>query len=294
MTEQTLSPHADYAAPAVVTSAQPDFPPRLSAPPAPTMPPPHVYAIGNIEARFPSLAVEKEFAQATRGAASAGLSDRALFHATLNAPENRYIARQLCWVLVIRGMDTYIVRPRYQADLDLLVESIRPEPSPADLDVVIGSQGPLATPDMCNGMIVPVVHFDQIYSFDRDALSGLVPRSAELSDAQNDAAVGQVLDMVLRVADNAGATDEHRALNYLTMRYSDIYTRTAEQFHADFSLTDVEVRQSTLGGDRNLVNCVFSYTSRQSGFTEKLAVTVDVTEKFPFLVDRLGPYYDRR
>jgi hypothetical protein len=36
----------------------------------------YVYAIGRIEARFPRLSVEKEFAQVTGRADTAGLSDR--------------------------------------------------------------------------------------------------------------------------------------------------------------------------------------------------------------------------
>lgn len=265
-----------------------------AAPPVGRAPAPqYVYAIGNIEARFPTLAVEKEFVQATRGIESAGLSDQQTFRAALSERANRYLARQLCWVLTVQGMDTYLLHPRDPADLELLVEAIRSDPSPLDLDAVIGTQGPLATPDMCNGLTVPIVVVDQIYSFDRDSLSRAVPRSDKLTDDQNDAAVRQVLETILRIADNAGGTDEHRALNYLAMRYGDIYTRTGEQFAADFSLSEVEVRPSALGGDRLVVNCIFTYTHRQSAFTERKMVPVDVTEEFPFLAGALSPYYDR-
>jgi hypothetical protein len=102
-----------------------------------------------------------------------------------------------------------------------------------------------------------------------------------------------VLDVILRIADNAGATDEHRALNYLAMRYADIYIKAGQQFDADFSLSGVEVKPSAIGGDRDVLNCIFTYTHRQTAFQEKSVVSVDVTEKFPFLVGRLSPYYDR-
>jgi hypothetical protein len=95
------------------------------------------------------------------------------------------------------------------------------------------------------------------------------------------------------MTDNAGATDEHRALNYLAMRYRDIYARTAEQFGRDFSLSGVDVRSSPLGGTRNIDEVVFSYTNRTTDFTEKFSVRVDVTEEFPFLVTKLSPYFDR-
>ena len=95
------------------------------------------------------------------------------------------------------------------------------------------------------------------------------------------------------MTDNAGATDDHRALNYLAMRYPGIYAKAAEEFARDFSLTGLEVRPSPLSSTRKIVDVVFSYTDRKTEFTEKFFVRVDVTEEFPFLVTKLSPYYDR-
>ena len=88
-----------------------------------------------------------------------------------------------------------------------------------------------------------------------------------------------------------GATDDHRALNY--MRYPGIYAKTAEEFARDFWLTGVDVLPLPLSGTRRIVDCNFSYTNRNTDFTEKFFVRVDVTEEFPFLVTKLSPYYDR-
>ena len=130
--------------------------------------PSYVYAIGRVHARFPNLAAEKEFAQATGRTETAGKTDQQTFHAVLAKRENRYLVRQLCWVLNVQGFETYLLVPRDPADVELLVESIRPAPDPNDIDVVIGMRGPIAPPQMCNGLMVPVVVFDQIYSFDRE------------------------------------------------------------------------------------------------------------------------------
>jgi cyclic patellamide precursor peptide PatG len=97
----------------------------------------------------------------------------------------------------------------------------------------------------------------------------------------------------MQMTDNAGATDDHRALNYLAMRYPAIYAKAAEEFDKDCSLTGVEVRPSALSGTRKIVDVIFAYTNRNTDFTEKFFVRVDVTEEFPFLVSKLGPYYDR-
>jgi hypothetical protein len=42
-----------------------------------------------------------------------------------------------------------------------------------------------------------------------------------------------------------------------------------------------------------VVDVIFSYTNRNTDFTEAYFVRVDVTGEFPFLVTKLSPYYDR-
>jgi hypothetical protein len=254
---------------------------------------PHVYALGRIEARFPDLAAEKEFAQASGRAETAGKTDQETFHAVLSQRENRYLVRQLCWVLTIQGLETYLLRPRDPADIDLLVDAIRPAPSPNDVDVVIGWRGPIASPEMCNGLMVPMVAFDQIYSFDRDALIKAIPKPAKTSAEQFRPAAEELFNRIMQVTDNAGATSEHRALNYLTMRYPAIYATAADEFARDFSLTGVDVRPSPVSSTRDIVDVIFAYTNRNTDFTEKFCVRVDVTEGFPFLVAKMSPYYDR-
>ncbi len=253
--------------------------------------PSYIYAIGRIEARFPSISVEKEFAQATGRADTKGMADRQAMHAVLVKPENRYLVRQLCFVMTIEGLETYILVPRDPADISLLVEALRPTPQPWDLDVVIGMKGPIAPPTMCNGLMVPIVVFDQIYSFDRDTLMKAAQPSGEKKGSKG--ATEEVFDRIMQMTDNAGAADEHRALNYLAVRYQAIYANAAEAFARNASLSSVDVRPSALSGTRNVADVIFTYTNRNTDVDEKFAVRVDVTDKFPFLVTKLSPYYDR-
>lgn len=256
----------------------------------------YVYALGRIEPRFPSLALEKEFAQATGRAETGGLTDRQAIQAVLAQRQNRYLARQLCWILTIEGLDTYIVRPRDSADIDLLIEAVRPAPSPLDVDVVIGVLGPIASPDLCNGLMVPLVVFDQIYSFDRESLVTSIPRPETIPVKQEEqfrAAAEELFERIMQVADNAGATDEHRALNYLAVRYPGVYSTAAEAYGRNATLSGVEVRPSRLSGVRRILDVIFSFTNRQTDVVEQYFVRVDVMEEFPFLVTRLSPYFDR-
>lgn len=254
---------------------------------------PFVYAIGQIDVRFPSLGVEKEFAQSTGRAQTAGLSDRQALQSVLSERKHRYLARQLCWVLTIEGIDTYLLAPRDPADYEVLVEAVRPAPNRgADTDVVIGVRGPIAPPEMCNGLMIPIVAFDQIYSFDTDALLGALPRPENVSEEEFRPRAQELYNRIVQVTDNAGATDEHRALNYLATRYSEIYARTSDAFAQNYELAQVDVQPSRLGtGSRRIVTVVLTYNQRSGAtagfFSEQYFVRVDVTEEFPFLVSPL-------
>ncbi len=253
----------------------------------------YVYALGRIEARFPRPSVEKEYVQATGRGDTAKQTDKQVFHAVLSKRENRYLARQLCWILSIQGLETYILQPRDPSDYDLLVESIRPLPSPLNIDVVVGLRGAIAPPELCNGLILPIVQFDQIYSFDRDDLIKAIPKPKEFAAENFGPAAEELFDRIMQMADNAGATDDHRALNYLAMRYSAIYSIAAEQYARACSLSGVDVRPSRLTGTRKIVDVIFSFSNRNTDVTEKFFVRVDVTEEFPYLITKMSTYYDR-
>jgi hypothetical protein len=254
--------------------------------------PSYVYAIGNIDVRFPSVSVEKEFAQATARENTAGLTSRQALHAVLTKPENRYLVRKACFVMTIEGLDSYILQPSDPADFSRLVEAVRPNPSALDLDVVIGINAGIAPPETCNGLMVPIVQFDQIYSFDRDSLIQSIPKPKDTPDEEFAGAANELFDRIMQLADNAGSTDEHRALNYLVVRYPAIYAKAAQCMAQNSSLTAVDTQTSVLSGVRNILELIFSYQNRSTDVVEKCFVRVDVTEEFPFLVTKLSPYYD--
>jgi hypothetical protein len=148
---------------------------------------------------------------------------------------------------------------------------------------------------MCNGLVVPIVLVDRVYSFDKPELLKAIkrPKDAKVTEAAFRPAAEELFDRIQQMADNVGETDEHRAINYLAVRYQQIYTHTAEMFGRDFSLTSVDVAPSRLAHTRKLVNVIFSYTNRNTDVVEKYYVRVDVTEKYPYLDKKLSPFYDR-
>ena len=112
--------------------------------------------------------------------------------------------------------------------------------------------------------MVPIVVFDQIYSFDIDSLIQSIPRPEQIPAEQFTPTAEELFMRIMQMADNAGATDEHRALNYLAVRYPAIYATAAERHAQNASLTAVEVRPSRLSGVRRIVDVIFSFTHRQT------------------------------
>lgn len=254
-----------------------------------TVTPSYLYAIGRIE---PRLSVEKEFVQAIGRAETAGLTDRQALHTALTQEQNRYLARQLCWVLMIGGVETYLLAPHDPSDLHLLVEAVRPMPHLADLDAVIGLRGPAAPLGYCGGLTVPIVMFEQLYTFEIGAFIDSIPRPEGVSAEHFRPTAEELFRKILQMADNTGATDEHRALNYLVLRYPRVYALAAERHAQNASLSAVEVKPSPLSGARKIVEAIFTFTHRQTDVSEKYFARVDVTELFPFMVSKLTPYYD--
>jgi len=135
---------------------------------------------------------------------------------------------------------------------------------------------------MCNGLVVPIVVFDQLYSFDRNSLIGSIPRPETVPAERFAETAAEVFDRIIQVTDNAGATDEHRALNFLAVRYPATYAAVADAHGRNLSLTAIDVRPSALSGLRNIVDVIFSFTNRATDVVEKQFIRVDVGEEFPF------------
>ncbi|MFF8913220.1 hypothetical protein ACF08M_07815 [Streptomyces sp. NPDC015032] len=250
---------------------------------------PFVYAIGQIHCRFPNQGIEKEFAQVIGRTKTKGLTDSQAMREALALPENRCLARQLTYVLSIQGVEAYVLLPRYSEDYGKLIDALRPNPSPLDLDVVIGVRGPISMPDECNGVPLPEARFEQLYSFDRTSLVKAMKKPRGMTSEQFEAATEEVLTKILQIAENTGATHEARAANYVACRYAAVYTKTFESFANDFALASIDVHPSPVGETRHVMEFTLSYTDRRTDMTDRFSVLVDTQDMYPFLRNRLAP-----
>lgn len=260
-------------------------------------PPKPIYVIGRVTVRFPTPGIQKEYEHESRGG---GYPTEA--HAIYDVlSKHPHIARRVCYVLKVQGVDAYILQPATRNELRYIIETLKPVEPPAEeeasLDVIIGWKGPIASPEMCVGLAVPIVIVENAYSFTRTAFLQQIKES--LSDLGEMPPTFQVtandlLNRILQIADNFGELGEHRALNYVAARYPLIYQKAVEMANAKFKLDTVAVRPSRLTGVRKVCDVIFHYRSYSAPFgVESFFVRVDTTEIWPFIVSPLSPFFER-
>ena len=254
----------------------------------------YVYALGKIKIRFPDPSIENEYKQIISQHDTANKTENDILYEILK--ENYYLAREICWVLTIEEIDTYFLVPRSAYDLEQLIEGIKPSKERdlrIDTNVIIGEVGPLASPVFCNGIILPLVTFDKIYSFSATELIKALTKPKHTDKTSFLESSEELFTRIQQMADNIGASNEHRALNYLAVRYDRIYHLLSDMYAQDYSLEEINVLPSRLIGTRKILDPVFIYVNRKTDVKEKYFVRVDVTGKYPFIHTKLSRYFDR-
>jgi hypothetical protein len=275
-----------------------------------------VYALGTVTARFPSLSIEKEFLQAWGKNPSQilNISDADKFE-VLSQGQNLYLAREMCWVFQSGDIDTYILSPRSYVELTDLVTCLSPTPNQISHALVIGTLGPPAPPEVCNGLQLPVVACSQVFSFTGQAFvnsiaaevkgdpgllnditgfvnslpPGPVPTTV---DSWITGAATTAFGVLSLLSDNLGQTDEHRAVNYLTFKSMTLYKKEIVMEMQGLRLNSVSIRPDALAGDRSIQDVILLYASTTTTEVQRYFTRVDVTGQFPFLLNDLAPFYD--
>jgi hypothetical protein len=210
---------------------------------APLPAPAPVVAVGAITCVFPSLSVEKEFAQLLGQKDFKGFTDRQAMYSVLSRPENRYLARRMCFLLTPYGAGAspaYVLMPEQHDDLELLVDTLKRPLSNTEFDVVKGQVTGIAPPALCNAQQLPILSFYQLYSFGLDEFLGALPRPDKMAAAEFKAACGELFHRALRLASNASGPT--LGLSYVILNYAGLYRLVAEKYQSDYSLADIDVR----------------------------------------------------
>lgn len=296
---------AGWTAPATAPCAQCGIPPGPG--PAGGEPCPNcgaaatrwVYTIGQLVPRFADLGVEKEVAQAGASASGGPVETDRLIE-LLEDPEFSYLARQLCWVLRTPDGDAFVIACHDDSHAQRLVAAMpRADTSEDTIQAVIGAAAP---PGFSSGPCAPtglpevtVAHHLTFTFADFVARLDEEQRGAgEQRPGEPDAFRVVARDLFARLtrrSGNRGLLDEHRALNYLALRYPALYRVAADAHRDDKLLMDVNARRHA-GADRVLVAVRLVFRGRRTDLLERYQCLVDVSDRFPFLSAPLSQVYD--
>lgn len=240
---------------------------------------PWVYAVGKVELVTPSQAIEKEANGAIlrQGDAVRALSNEQALLRALIAPENAYLTREMCYTLVIQGVETYLLVPRVPSDYPKLVEAVR-----ASVSAIIGSIGPMAPPESCNGLTLPYLICDVIYNFDTPTLIADMPLPQGADEAPFRAAASYVFKQVGTLLPTGRGME--RALAYVALRDPAFYQVMWRAFNDNAQLTSIEVKPANVNSSQNLVDVIVCTTKRDTGMQSCVYTRVALASKFPYVV----------
>jgi hypothetical protein len=250
----------------------------------------YVYAIGRISVKFPSLALEREFKQReTAMRLPPGEEHNQRISKVLE--ENGHLAAKMCYLLTIGGVPAYILAPGGPYLRKPLFEAIALSEEAEAHVVVIGRVTSMAPPHVCAGILAPILVCDQMYVFHvREWLasltSSLEPALSERKiDRQHFGSISRrIFSRVVRSTENVGATDSHRALNYLVIQHPGIFLAAVERASSrELDRIDTQLIQGASA--RKQVAVILSFLDPTTGVAERLFTRVDVTEEWPFVAD---------
>ncbi len=249
-----------------------------------------VYALGRLEARFPSIGVEREF---TQRVASMGGDPAAPRGARLRSglEGNLHLARRMCYLLMVGGAPAYVVSPAGSYLLPAVLEAVERIGQEGSWCLVIGRRGPMSSPGSCGGVTAPVVVCDQLYAFTEDEWGASLERQLEpvftakrVVRKDFGALSRNLFHEFVQSTENIGASDAHRAVNYLLMQHPGLFLAAAERAGRQ-RLDRIETRSIHGLGLRRLVGVIASFVDPTTGVPERLFTRVDVTEEWPFVAD---------
>jgi len=255
------------------------------------MPPSYIYAVGELKPVFPTLDLQKEFESAAK-ALQVSEKDYYGVFSTEGQPY-MYIAEQTRWILSINNIDAYLIVPRSQLELNDIINALKPPSNTIEksMTVIIGQKGPMAPPDFCKGLQLPIVVCSQLYFFTLDQLM------SGLNSGDIDAEVISDVINSLEFKPNDGASAKDRAVNYLAFRYPEIYRKTASLKNPPAnsgaesqSLVNITTKPSDISTGRTIIDVIFKFQSNSSGALSYWYCGVDTTGQFPFLSSPIQTY----
>lgn len=269
---------------------------RDADPPTPSS----VYTFGDIRVQLPSQSVENEF----YNVAVTDPNDRyrpfqEIAYKYLSRAENIYLARDMSWVFTIRGqINLYMIDPKTDRDLSVLIEAISPRPKTIDYDIVVGSKTGSQRAESSTGDMLPVIDYEKIYNITFEQYVNAIMKATGGTEPE----ATNLFSSALSLTNNTGDDDRFRALNFIVLRYMTFYMHfyqlryVPQPFGAGtdsefFDLLSVTTNGVEVFGKKRIMEIVFAFQGQKSSSTQTHSCTIDVSGEFPFVAVHWSKYF---
>ena len=249
--------------------------------------PSYIYALGRIQAQFPSSSVENLYKEVIFQKFGPDAENKSLFE-VLSMPEHLFLAKQICWVLTIDGQDCYVLNAKTPALLNAFIKALQPT-SNQQFEYVIAHLGSYAADNQCAGRTMPIANVHQIQSFTLDDYCQVLSQQTDVELSK----IKPLFNSMLKFCRNAGDIPEQRALNYLSLKCTALYkTFTAPMLAKnkegiEFEQIEAITCTRNNNSERKVITLIFSYLNPESERVEKQHINIDVTELYPFSCSEL-------
>jgi hypothetical protein len=245
----------------------------------------YVLAAGKLKPEFPSDSVKREFYRVVVPPPETTPTD-AYFYSVLSNASNFYLAKSLCWIFEIGGIESYVVIPANSNQLKAFITVLNQQDKTDPMfDTVVGRLGPMAPPEMCNGRTLPLL---MLCRLENQTVTSFVA-SINKETALDTTVAENLFNNLIKLTDNNGSSDEHRAVNYLVLTCIDLYRFLGDSLSESvndtqiFPFNGVTAKPIDGNGGRKKIQIVFQYENPKTTAQEYLNCEVDVTDMFPFV-----------
>lgn len=221
-------------------------------------------------------------------------SESEKLHKLLIQPQFRYLAQGICWNLMDSYKNTsYRLSPTTSTHLQSLITSLKPKKNGAIRNVmVVGT---------CSDVINTIPNLSINHLFSISPLS-LIKKIASKDSGMNQQSLKNIVGEMLSLVENTGDTNKDRAINHLLFHNPEVYSGSYSIINGHNSvgsnstplakLNSIQVLSQS-SGERQLERIIFEYQKLQGGGNEYWFSAVDVTDKYPFVVEPFKRYLPR-
>ncbi|MCL1051830.1 hypothetical protein L2755_19695 [Shewanella abyssi] len=221
----------------------------------------HIYAIGSLRPFLATRDLQKEFEAAAKELDLPENDYYGVFSYSSTPAHNEaltfrpylYIAEKASWVFSINNVDTYMLLPKYNNELDALIAALKQSQSSQQV-AIIGALGVNHADETQNDLHLPTVLCNHIVSL---PLEDMAPINLKAND---------------------GVSSVSRAINFVICNFN---TLVPAGLDLKGALTEINFQHYSKDGDRSLIEIILTYLNQD--LEVFYSCGIDVTDEYPFI-----------